>query len=229
MGNRARGNPLLPVIIQQEPVNVRIPVWVIDHASFRRWAQSSEYPDRGRYAFLDGELWVDTSMERFIHNQLKTQIAATLTQMATSERLGHYLSDRMMLSHEEVGLSTEPDGMLVSHESLESGKCGLEGGEEAIEVVGTPDMVLEVVSPTSRQKDLVVLRELYWRAGIPEYWIVEPQKDGISFDILRRGIKGYSPVRKRAGRLKSEVFAKSFELKRLSNEEALPTYVLRAS
>jgi hypothetical protein len=27
------------------------------------------------------------------------------------------------------------------------------------------------VSPSSVQKDTVVLRELYWKAGIPEYWL----------------------------------------------------------
>ena len=38
-----------------------------------------------------------------------------------------------------------------------------------------PDLVLEIVSPDNRQLDLDTKRREYARAGIPEYWIVDPQ------------------------------------------------------
>ncbi len=42
------------------------------------------------------------------------------------------------------------------------------------------DLVVEVVSPDDRERDLVVKRQEYAQAGIPEYWIVDPQAETIT-------------------------------------------------
>ena len=78
-------------------------------------------------------------------------------------------------------------------------------GEDSLEAEGSPDMVLEVVSATSRRKDTVVLRELDWRAGVKEYWLAEPRRDDVTFDILRHAPKGYVATRKPGGWIKSTV------------------------
>ena len=75
---------------------------------------------------------------------------------------------------------------------------------------GTPEMVLEVISPTSVHKDTIVLQDLYWRAGIKEYWVADPRREGLSFDILKHGPKGFVTSRKQDGWIKSAVFGKSF-------------------
>jgi len=43
-----------------------------------------------------------------------------------------------------------------------------------------PDLVMEVVSPENRRLDLETKRFEYARAGIPEYWIVDPQEQRIT-------------------------------------------------
>ena len=45
------------------------------------------------------------------------------------------------------------------------------------------DLVIEVVSPDDSQRDLVTKRREYAQAGIPEYWIVDPQTETIT--VLR--------------------------------------------
>jgi Uma2 family endonuclease len=42
-------------------------------------------------------------------------------------------------------------------------------------VEGVPDLIIEVVSPSSRTRDLVVKRRIYQGAGVPEYWIADPE------------------------------------------------------
>src|SRR5688572_30146998 len=78
------------VVVQQEEQDVRIPGWVCDLTSFRRWAKSDDFPDRGWYAHLNGELWVDPSMERLAHNQIKAEISIVLGALVKRAGTGKF-------------------------------------------------------------------------------------------------------------------------------------------
>ena len=75
----------------------------------------------------------------------------------------------------------------------------LQEGDSPVRVEGTPDMVLEVISEGSVKKDTDVLRELYWKTGIPEYWLIDVRGDKISFQILHYRPSGYVPASRRGG------------------------------
>jgi len=45
---------------------------------------------------------------------------------------------------------------------------------------GAPDLVIEILSATSRKTDAVIKRKLYERHGIPEYWIVDPELETVT-------------------------------------------------
>jgi len=212
-----------PIVIAE---SMRIPDWVVDLDSFRRWAQSDEFPERGRFSHLKGELWVDPSMENLAHNKAKGAVWFGLGTVVDAGELGHLLQDGMLLTHAEAELSTEPDGMFFSHEALRSGRVRLEHGSASLEVEGSPEVVLEGVSPTSVRKDTVILRELYWKAGVREYWLVDPRGLGLSFDILRHTARGYVATRKQGGWLKSAVFGKSFRLTRQEDDRGYPRFKL---
>src|SRR5688572_18392818 len=96
------------VVIQEA---VRIPKGVRSLRSFRKWARSEEFPERGWFSYLKGELWVDLTMEQLLHNKIKGAYGRDLDSLVTGARLGHYFHDRIMLVHIVVGLATEPDGM----------------------------------------------------------------------------------------------------------------------
>ena len=191
--------------------SIRIPE-IPNLESFRNWARSDEFPDHGWYSHLKGELWVDDSMERAIHNWIKVQITIVLGMLVKQARVGRFFGDGMLLTNLAAELSTEPDAMFVSFTTFKSGSAQLEEGTDSLEVVGSPDMTLEVVSPTSVQKDTEVLRELYWRAGVREYWLVDSRADEPSLEILRHSARGFVATRKQAGWVKSVVFGKSFRL-----------------
>ena len=63
-----------------------------------------------------------------------------------------------------AGQVPEPDLVVVDRPKL---------GEIAVE--GTPELVVEVLSPSNRGSDLVRKRDLYAQAGCPRYWIVDPE------------------------------------------------------
>jgi Uma2 family endonuclease len=207
----------------------RIPAWVNDLESYRRWARSAEFPERGRYAYLDGEMWVDPSMEQvFSHNQVKGELAFTIMAVNKNRTLGRFFPDRISLSHPGAGLSADPDGVFALRETFRSGRLRLiEGIEEGfVELEGTPDMALEIVSTGSVRKDTVVLRDLYWRADIPECWLVDARGRSPRFDILRHTPKGYVAARRQGGWLHSRVFGEDFRLTRGTDPLGQPLFAL---
>src|SRR5690349_19159351 len=105
---------------------VRVPGWVSDLASFRRWALSDEVPEKTRLSYFRGEVWVDLTMEQlFWHNRLKTVVTAALENLVTAGDLGEFFSDGVRLSNVEADLSTEPDALFVSYGSLERHRARL--------------------------------------------------------------------------------------------------------
>jgi Uma2 family endonuclease len=53
-------------------------------------------------------------------------------------------------------------------------------------VEGPPDLLIEVLSPSNQGHDLLTKRALYARAGVREYWIVDPDSRTISVLSLER-------------------------------------------
>ncbi|WP_408072044.1 Uma2 family endonuclease [Butyrivibrio sp. JL13D10] len=43
-------------------------------------------------------------------------------------------------------------------------------------IYGAPDFVLEILSPSTRRKDMFIKSEKYCNAGVKEYWMIDPKK-----------------------------------------------------
>ena len=54
---------------------------------------------------------------------------------------------------------------------------------------GAPDLLVEILSPSTERRDRVVKRNLYARHGVGEYWLVDPYAKTITVLIL--GADGY--------------------------------------
>lgn len=207
---------------------VDFPAWIHDHESFRTWARSPDCPEKLRVAYYDNAIWVDPEMEQlFAHNQVKFRVGVTLAPVV--EGSGLYVPDGMLLSHSGVGLSTIPDGLFVSYEAFNSGRVrqipGARGG--CTELEGAPEMILEVVSDSSVQKDLIDMPPLYFAAGVREYWTIDVRADEPLFQLWRRGVAGFVQPRKAAGHWrKSDVFGRSFRLVTGKDRLDNPTYTL---
>lgn len=55
-----------------------------------------------------------------------------------------------------------------------------------------PLFVAEVLSPSTRKKDLTVKKELYARIGVKEYWIISPQEQAVEVYNFKAGEEVYS-------------------------------------
>lgn len=210
---------------------VRIPTTVTDFDSFREWCRSDEYPEEGDVFWIGGTIWIEVAAEDLpTHNFVKQEIARCLDNLVRETESGVIIADRMRLVHEGASLSVEPDLMFVSTESVRTGGVRIRANDRGriLEVEGAPDMVLEAASDSSESKD-DRLEELYFAAGIPEYWRIDARGSEPRFEILRRGPRGFVAAPRRAGRLKSTVFGRTFRLVVTAGPIGIPKYTLEVS
>lgn len=55
-------------------------------------------------------------------------------------------------------------------------------------IVGAPDFALEILSPSSAKIDHMVKRWAYSKAGVKEYWIVDPANQLVEVYLLKEGV-----------------------------------------
>lgn len=209
---------------------IEVPFWVNDLTSFRQWVHSGVLPEKLAVHFVNGHVWMDVMGEAFSHNRVKLAVLFALEGLVRAEKSGFIFVDGMLLTNDYAELGCEPDAMFVSAESLASGRVtftqGKTTGAVATEVVGSPDMVMEAVSPSSVAKDTDWLMTQYHDAGVSEYWVIDARnEDEPAFTIYRRTAKEFVAVRKSRGWLKSPVFGKSFRLVR-TEQFGMTDYVL---
>jgi Uma2 family endonuclease len=137
-----------------------------------------------------------------------------------------------LITNQPAGLSTEPDAMFASWETLESGRLSLAprspDDPDGIELVGTPDLVVEVVSTSSHRKDTITLRAAYARASIPEYWLVDARGTALRFEIFALSEAGFYTAATAPNLPQvSHVLGRSFQLQRERNRLGRWSYFLK--
>src|SRR5262245_51622462 len=217
------------VAVCNERDRIDVPKWVVSLGSFRRWVQSDECPEKGRIEYIKGKVWIDMSREQaFSHNQVKAEIAIVLGGLVKREQLGLYFVDGMRLTNKRINFSAVPDGTFVINDSFRSRRARLVKGREKgfTELAGIPDLLVEVVSDSSEDKDTEWMMKNYWESGVPEYWLIDARDEPLRFDIFRRTAKGYTQARKQGGWVKSTAFGRSFRLTKGVNALGQPEYTL---
>lgn len=210
---------------------VRMPITLTTLDAFREWMHSDGVSEDTRAYFLDGEVWIDMSKEQlFSHNQVKFALTIALGGLATSRETGRYVPDGMLISNVEANLSAQPDGAYVSFDSLRDGKVTFVAGvkEGVVELEGSPEVMIEVVSDSSVEKDTKTLPKLYFRAGVLEYWLIDARGEPLSFQIFRRGERKFQSTPQRNGWLISTVFGLEFRLICRRDPVGQPEFVLES-
>lgn len=194
-----------------------IPDGIDDLASFREWVHGMDLPQKLPIHFLNGHVWVDREREElFSHNRVKNAIHTALTVFVEANNLGILMPDGYRYTSLDADASTEPDATFISTATVAEERIEFISGPkgEATEMLGTPDLVIEIVSRSSFDKDTDWLRDIYFKAGIPEYWLIDARdRDDLRFVVFARGKKAYRATKPVGGWVKSAVFGKEFRLR----------------
>ena len=126
-------------------------------------------PDDERYELLEGEL-VLTAAPNIAHQIVADDLFLLLQDFVKSNKLGRVFSapTDVVLSDTNV---VQPDMTFVS-----ASRKGIVGPDN---IQGSPDLVVEVISPSDPARDLVRKRDIYARHGVVEYWIADPNERSI--------------------------------------------------
>ena len=209
---------------------IDIPAFVVDFESFRRWLHTGAFPEEGKVCFINGKVWVDLSMEEYIdHGQVRAEVGAVLHILMKQTKFGRFAPEGTRYSHRQTNLSTEPDGMVISHEAVRTGRVKFTGGRDGkkTEVLGSPEILIEIVSRSSEAKDTEWAMSAYFDAGILEYWVIDArEEDDVRFDIYKRGKKEFVAVRRQEGWVRSAVLGKSFRLTQAEAPDGEPEFTL---
>lgn len=140
--------------------------------------------DRNQYELFDGDL-VRTPWPSREHQKIVLRLARFLADYVERHSSGEvYISPLDAIFDPYTVL--QPDILFVSKERQ------AEVEKERIE--GTPDLVLEVLSPSTFHKDLRRKMAVYSRFGVQEYWIVNPEMKTI--ELYCQGKEGLELLRR---------------------------------
>ncbi len=135
-------------------------------------------PEGERYELLDGELILVASPNEG-HQMASVNLVSLMNPYVKARELGwvfHAPLD-IVFSDAEV---VQPDLMFISKER--------ERIRTAANVRGAPDLVVEILSPSSLKRDWEYKRELYAKYGVREYWIADPVHKMVSVMLLKDGV-----------------------------------------
>jgi Uma2 family endonuclease len=135
-------------------------------------------PEGERYELIDGELILVASPNEG-HQFASVNLVSLMNPHAKDRDLGwvfHAPFD-IVFSDTEV---VQPDIMFISKER--------EDIRTPANVRGAPDLVVEILSPSSLGRDWGYKRELYAKYGVKEYWIADPVHKMVSVMLLRDGV-----------------------------------------
>ena len=138
--------------------------------------------DGDRYELYDGELIpvkADSTVHDAVHSEIKGQLWLYLkgkTCRVFGPNCGVRLFDGKDDPPERSKLVVKPDIMVVCDPDKVTGK----------DCRGAPDLVIEILSESNMQNDINRKFLLYQRAGVKEYWLVNPATKSVTVH-LREG------------------------------------------
>lgn len=132
-------------------------------------------PEDQRVELIDGVLY-DMTSPTTIHQLIGGYIYAKFLAYV-SEKKGAcipFISPIDVQLDRDNRTMVEPDVVVVCNRDMIIRRC----------IYGAPDLVIEVLSPSTRRKDMIIKLNKYLNAGVREYWLIDPDQEQITvFDF----------------------------------------------
>ncbi len=135
------------------------------------YADYLTWPDDERWEVIDGVAYAMSPAPGRRHQELSGELFLQFAFHLKGKPCKIFaapfdvrLTDRTGLTDDKVETVVQPDLLVVCDRSiLDERGCN-----------GAPDLVIEILSPSSAAHDLKTKYDLYQRSGVKEYWIIHP-------------------------------------------------------
>ncbi len=154
---------------------------VVDYLSKKRDLTYWEYTllpnDGNRYEILEGELQM-TPSPKTKHQVVSRNLLVEIFLFLKKNKIGKVFGAPydVILSQDNV---VEPDIIFISNDNLEI--------ITEDNVQGSPDLLIEILSPSSQDNDRNKKKVIYETYGVKEYWIVDPDLEAVDVYFLKDG------------------------------------------
>ena len=134
-----------------------------DTISYRKFLEWNG--DEGWFEWMDGEV-IKMSNPSLRHQDLSDFLTAILRFFIEAKNYGRVISSPFQIKFDFRPSGRQPDIMFVSNENLHL--------VEKQYVDGKADLIIEIISPESIERETRIKFREYEMAGIKEYWIIDP-------------------------------------------------------
>jgi Uma2 family endonuclease len=141
------------------------------------WQDVQQLADDGRrHEAIGGDLHV-TPPPSVLHQTISGHLYRALYDLLEARGHGRVWTAPIGVEFPETREGVQPDLVFVSESRLSI------VGEDGIR--GAPDLVVEILSPSTRPRDRDIKRKLYLARGVAEYWVVDPEAEQV--EVWRTG------------------------------------------
>lgn len=130
-----------------------------------------QWPDDERWEIINGRAWSMTPAPAPRHQTIISNLLVVLKNSPKNQCYTGLAPTDVVLDDENV---VQPDLFLVCDRSKIQPK----------NIQGTPDLVIEVTSPSTEKKDRAEKRQLYEKHGVREYLIVHTEAEYVEYYLL---------------------------------------------
>jgi Uma2 family endonuclease len=142
------------------------------------YSDYATWDDNSRYELIEGTPYMLSSPSQ-AHQTISMALARQFANflMGKSGKIFAAPFDVRLNPHSADDIVVQPDLLVVCDMAKLDGKA----------CVGAPDMIIEILSPSTARHDRLIKYRLYQNAGIREYWIVDVETKTVQVWILKNG------------------------------------------
>lgn len=148
------------------------------------YADVLAWDESERIELIYGDVFMMSPPPKRIHQEVSGEIFAHLHDYLRGKKCRVYHAPFSVRLFEQAGDSpydvdtmVEPDiSVVCDPEKLDDAGCR-----------GAPDLIVEILSPSTQRHDRLTKYSLYQRAGVREYWIIDPDARVVSVYTLEEG------------------------------------------
>ena len=154
--------------------------------------------ERRKYEMLDGKIYY-MARATTNHNRIIGNVFSMFRTYLKGKKCQAF-SDGVDVKFSEKDI-TVPDVMIVCNKDIIKKNC----------IEGAPDLIVEVLSPSTAKNDIGYKKNLYEKHGVKEYWIISQAEQSIQVYLLKDGVYIFDNI--------YQIYEEDYVLKSVEKEE----------